>query len=171
MTPREMILIGAAGVLAVAVVLDPFGFRGGGSGLAEPVERPRSAGPAVPDTRPLEEGGPFLERFESFTATRDRPLFSPDRRRAQSRPQPQTQQPTTPRPQPPARPPNFLVMGVALGPDDIAVADIQAGGEVHSVAEGDQLQNWRIRRIYIDRVVVERDERRFELPVGPPDED
>ena len=161
MNRRTLILIGVAGILAVLVGLDQWR-QASEVAVVQPVRR-------IAEVEIVQESGPFLPEFSSFSAIGTRPLFRADRR-----PEPVTViAPVTPVQTVAATdtPPEFIIVGVVTGPDGRGAATVRDGAETRRVYPGDLVQNWRIDRINPDGVIVTRDGRRWSLPIGEREDD
>lgn len=109
--------------------------------------------------------------LEDLTETRDRPLFSPNRR-----PPPRTvEAPPAPAPvaavvKPPVNePPPFDLVGVVIGADArLVLLASHRGGAVSRLRRGDQQDGWRVAEINIRSVVLERDGREELLALAGP---
>ena len=176
MKPRELLLIGAAGALAVLVYFNPFGgddavqaARPADRTAAPGADRP-AAGEAM-DARPVEAGGPFLAAYPQFAALDERPLFTPDRRPPRAAPPPERTDRPAPTPAPAqTRPPDIIVTGVAAGPEGRGSALVQDRGETVRLYVGDLIEGWRLEAVEPDAIVITREDERWRIPIGPQDE-
>jgi hypothetical protein len=107
---------------------------------------------------PVQNGAAILENplaahsLNEFTATRDRPLFTPSRRPSAL--------PTAVRAPPPAPPPNLTLFGILIGTDGPSAVVRGAPSEkVLHVRVGDQVDGWKIARIGERQIVLSRDDR------------
>jgi general secretion pathway protein N len=102
--------------------------------------------------------------LDRLSATRERPLFSPNRR-----PPPPPAVIVATRP-PPAPPPNVTVLGIVMDAED-ACAIIQTGGssEVRRVRIGDDIGGWKVVQIEQRLLVLSLDNRsvRFTMFASP----
>jgi hypothetical protein len=91
--------------------------------------------------------------LKEFTATRDRPLFTPGRRPPAL--------PTSLRDvAPPAPPPNLTLFGILVGTDGPSAIVRGAPSEkVVHVRVGDQVDGWKIAQIGERQIVLSRDDR------------
>jgi hypothetical protein len=95
--------------------------------------------------------------LDQLGATRERPLFAPDRRRPLPAPAVSY---AAPPPPPPAPPPQVSVAGIivdANGPR--AVIRAEASGKTMPVRLGDEIAGWRVTEIDGQRVVISLDDR------------
>jgi hypothetical protein len=91
--------------------------------------------------------------LNEFTATRDRPLFTPSRR-------PPAVLTAVRDVAPPAPPPNLTLFGILIGTDGPSAIVRGAPSEkVVHVRVGDQIDGWKIARIGERQIVLSRDER------------
>jgi len=110
-------------------------------------------------------------QLEALTATRERPLFRPDRHAPALVPI------ATPTPEPPPTddhpvalgPPPFDLVGAVVGRDmAIALLRNHATNEVVRLRQGDDADGWRIGAIALRTVTLERDGRTQSLALSAP---
>jgi len=95
--------------------------------------------------------------LEQLKATRERPLFIPERRLPAA---PIAVVAAAPPPPPPATPPHVLLLGVltdASGPRAIIQSDGE--GKNKAVRLGDDIQGWRVTHIEMRQLVISHDDR------------
>jgi hypothetical protein len=109
---------------------------------------------------PVQGGATILENplaahsLKEFTATRDRPLFTPNRR------PPAVLKAVRDVAPPPAPPPNLTLFGILVGTDGPSAIVRGAPSEkVVHVRVGDQVEGWKIARIGERQIVLSRDDR------------
>lgn len=129
--------------------------------------------PVAPGPAAAEEATPLWQvPFEQLTYSRDRPLFSRTRRPppvAVALPPPVVM-PVVPQPAPP---PQFSLMGILLGPDNLGVAILRddTSQELKRLHSGESLAGWTLVDIQRRDVTLERAAQKItlRLPVLKPE--
>ena len=110
-------------------------------------------------------------RLEDLSATRERPLFRPDRRA----PAPVPVAASAPEPPPVDErpvalgPPPFDLVGAVVGKDTaIALLRNRTSNEVVRLRQGDDAEGWRVSSIALRAVTLERDGRLQSLALAAP---
>lgn len=163
MTRRLALLLLATGVLAIVFALDRFVFNTSGDDtIALPVSRTDRQKPKLP---PREQGKAiaFLVPLTDFAEIWNRPVFTPSRKPAAVSAGPRTQNRTAPSGD---APPDFNIVGVALGPTNSAVLVREDRRTIKRYYMGDLIRGWTIEEIKADSVTITRDDERWLLPVG-----
>ena len=98
-----------------------------------------------------------VHSLERLSATRDRPLFAPNRRRLPP-PPPAVEAP--PPPPPPVRPPALVVLGIVADGDGVqAMIRSAASDKILRVRIDDDVEGWKVTQIESRSVVLSHDER------------
>jgi hypothetical protein len=101
-----------------------------------------------------------LQSFDQLSATRDRPLFSPNR---QPPPKPVAAAVVSHPEPPPPPPPSVVVLGIVSEDGDgraaIRSGDKHSGDKVERVRIGDDVGGWKVERIEPRRLVLMQGER------------
>jgi len=117
---------------------------------ADPPPQPPPAGRAPAAEGPV---SPLAaQAFDRLSATRERPLFSPTRRRPA--PPPVLALP----PPPPPPPPDVALIAVIMDGED-ARAVVRAGPKVRRVQIGDDIDGWKVGQIEARQLVLSLDDR------------
>lgn len=100
-------------------------------------------------------GNPLqAQSLDSLSATRDRPLFTPDRRPAALPPPP-----TAPEPAPPPAPPDVTLLGIVVAHEG-ARAIVRSGvTKIERVQIGDDISGWKVSQIETRRLLLSLDGR------------
>jgi hypothetical protein len=112
---------------------------------AEPAPHGKTQ-PAAAAVSPL-----AAQPLDRFSATRDRPLFSPTRR--PPAPPPVAAAVAAPTAAPPAPPPNVVLLGVVMDGDD-AHAVVRTGPKILRVRIGDEIGGWKVGQIEARKLVL-----------------
>jgi len=98
-------------------------------------------------------------RFEQLSATREKPLFAPDRHLPVK---PPIVMPPAPPPPPPAAPPQVSLLGVVIdGNGPRAVIRSDPSGKNIPLRLGDDVAGWRVTEIEDQQLVLSLDDRSF----------
>lgn len=153
-------LVAIGAVVALEVLPGPTPPQSAGAGSAAP------ASDAVVGT---------AEAAIPLTELRSRPPFWPERHppapvvvAAAVAPPPT---PPPPPPPPPAPGTELTLVGIANGPDArIAIVRVKSTGKVERHIEGEAIDQWTVKRILVDRIVLVRGGSEDELAFPPPGE-
>ncbi|WP_420430891.1 hypothetical protein [Hyphobacterium sp.] len=155
MNRRLVLLLGAAGILAILLVMRQFVWVAD-DGIVRP-----AAPPQVVAIR--QESGQFLPDFPAFDAIADRPLFRADRR-----PPPVPESPlieTPPTTQQGGSEPGFIVVGIGTN-ENGGVATIRTNTETRRAYVGDRIDGWRIEAVNRASIEVSNGETSYRLFIG-----
>lgn len=94
-----------------------------------------------------------------LAATRDRPLFVPDRRP----PPPVAMAHDAPPPPPPAEPPSLSLLAIIIDGHQRAIVRAESTGKILRLQVGDNVEGWRIARIEKQRIEIAHDSRAIEI--------
>jgi hypothetical protein len=94
-----------------------------------------------------------------LAATRDRPLFVPDRRP----PPPVSEVHDVAPPPPPADPPSLSLLAIILDGHQRAIVRAESTGKILRVQVGDTIEGWRIARIEKQRIEIAHDRRAIDI--------
>lgn len=112
------------------------------------------------------------QSVSSLTELRARPPFWPDRRPPAPVVVAAAVAPPIPAPPPPPAPgAELTLVGIANGPDArIAIVRVKSTGKVERHSEGEAIDQWTVKRILVDRIVLVRGGSENELAFPPPGE-
>lgn len=131
----------------------------------------RSAAPlAAQTTDPTRSdvGPENVWTLEGLWATRERPLFDPDRRPPAPPPLPVIARPAPPPPQPvepaPSAPPPLVLTGIVIADDKAyAIVSERLGARPKTVQVGDDIAGWRVDQIAPRQIVMTSGSQRIVL--------
>ncbi len=163
MTRRMGFLLMATGVLATLFLLDRFVLnRTDTDDLSAPIARTNKQG-----TKPVQQTQPgntyFLAPLTNFDEIWTRPVFMPSRKAAPAIAGPRTQTNSNPSS---IQPPDFKIVGVAIGPTNSAVLIREDRRTVKRLYVKDTFDGWTIEEIKADSITVTQGDERWMLPVG-----
>ncbi|MEW6436905.1 MAG: hypothetical protein AB1508_07020 [Pseudomonadota bacterium] len=97
--------------------------------------------------------------LDELAATRDRPLFVPDRRP----PPPAAVVHDVAPPPPPADPPNLSLLAIILDGHQRAIVRAESTGKILRLQVGDNVEGWRVARIEKQRIEIAHDRRAIDI--------
>lgn len=184
MNQRLLLLTAVAAALAAYA---GWQYLGGGDDASAPVHRSGTANPKpVPATaqggpgkpaggQPLASTAPtpsgqLLPPLQSYEVIWERPLFTASRKAAAQirTPRTVTNNPA-PRQNTASGPPDFKVMGVAIGPEGGAALIRLSARETVRVLKGDEVDGWTVEELSPTTVTFSRGRDRWQVPVGADD--
>lgn len=182
MNRRMVILLCIAGVLGAALAWQYLG----GSDDSAPVRRGSNQQPVAataekqsPAPQSTQASTPhaasstpdLLPPLQRFSVIWQRTLFSPSRKgQAQIRtPRTQARSPAATPQQTAAGPPDFKVLGVAIGPDGGAVLIRLSARETVRALKGDEVDGWTVEDMSPTTVTFAKGRDRWQVPVGADD--
>jgi hypothetical protein len=116
----------------------------------------RADGPPTPSRPQAAENPAAAVSLDQLTATRERPLFAPDRRRPATAAVVSHVEP----PQPPPEPPKLTLFGVVVDTDGPrAVIRSDPAGKTLRARLGDEVGGWRVTQIERQQLVMSLDDR------------
>jgi NADH dehydrogenase FAD-containing subunit len=93
--------------------------------------------------------------LERFSATRERPLFSPTRR-----PPPPPPAPVVGAPPPPPAPPKVTLLGTVMDAGEArALVNLESANKMLRLRIGDDIEGWKVTHIETRRLVLSREDR------------
>lgn len=145
----------------------------GGKTTPEPVMHGGPGKPAksqqhAPKAQPATKG--LLPPLQGYSVIWQRTLFNPSRKEeAPMRPAPARRNPGAQQNNASSGPPDFKVLGVALGPDGGAVLIRLSPRETVRAQKGDEVDGWTVEDMTPTTVTFTKDRDRWQVPVGAQD--
>ncbi len=162
MTKRMKILLGVAGALGLALLMDRLVLSEKEADISPPIPNIQASKPRA---KHVKSNSFLLPSLHQFNAIWKRPLFVQSRAPIAQKPTPHG----TNRPQSQSlsdQPPSFEIMGVAIRPGGGTVLIQMDQREMVRVNVGEEIKGWRIETLTTDTVIMSKDGQSWQLPIG-----
>jgi hypothetical protein len=164
MTRRMSLMLLSVGVLGTLFVLDRFVLnRPPQEIIAEPVARQKIRESEITKNKLTPSDTSFLGPLSSYDELWKRPVFDPSRKAAATIAGPRNVNNTRFSSD---QPPDFNIVGVALGPANSAVLVREGHKTIKRYYVNEQIDGWTIELIEAESITVTQGEDRWQLPVG-----
>jgi hypothetical protein len=164
MTRRMSLMLLSVGVLGTLFVLDRFVLnRSPQNIIAEPVARQKTQKSEIAKNKLTPSDTSFLGPLSGYDELWKRPVFDPSRKPTGTVSGPREVNNTRFSSD---QPPDFNIVGVALGPANSAVLVREGHRTIKRYYVNEQIDGWTIELIDAESITVTRGEDRWQLPIG-----